>query len=106
MAIPVPQSVRMERTHDDRLRAARLSLEGLSVGDAVGNQIELEEAVPPWRYSDDTEMAIAIVETLGVRGAIDHTRDRPVRALGGLYPPARLSGGDDAGHARTGRATV
>jgi ADP-ribosylglycohydrolase len=26
---------------------------------------------PPWRYTDDTEMAIAIVETLGARGAID-----------------------------------
>ncbi|MCA8990044.1 MAG: ADP-ribosylglycohydrolase family protein [Planctomycetaceae bacterium] len=53
---------------------ARLSLEGLSIGDAFGQQFfypgVLETAspdrmpVPPWEYTDDTEMAIALTQTL------------------------------------------
>jgi ADP-ribosylglycohydrolase len=62
---------------------ARLSLEGLSVGDTFGEQFfgETEQIVPliadrvvpraPWRYTDDTEMALSIVEILEERGAID-----------------------------------
>ncbi len=53
---------------------ARLSLEGLSVGDAFGQQFFYPWVVeranrdnlpePPWQYTDDTEMAMAIVEVL------------------------------------------
>jgi ADP-ribosylglycohydrolase len=62
---------------------ARLSLEGLSVGDTFGEQFfgEIAQVVPliadrvipgaPWRYTDDTEMALSIVEILEERGAID-----------------------------------
>lgn len=62
---------------------ARLSLEGLSVGDTFGEQFfgEPEKVVPlivgrvlpqaPWRYTDDTEMALSIVELLEERGEID-----------------------------------
>ncbi|WP_437673604.1 ADP-ribosylglycohydrolase family protein [Sorangium sp. So ce131] len=62
---------------------ARLSLEGLSVGDTFGEQFfgEAEDVMPrivgrvmppaPWRYTDDTEMALSIVELLEERGAID-----------------------------------
>jgi len=63
-------------------RAAR-SLEGLSVGDGFGERFfgpedwareqVSERAWPrsPWRYTDDTEMAIAIVEVLAERGHIE-----------------------------------
>jgi ADP-ribosylglycohydrolase len=67
----------------ERMARARLALDGLSIGDALGqvflrqpgNPLMLLRArrVPdaPWRYSDDTEMALAIVEVLGQRGTID-----------------------------------
>jgi ADP-ribosylglycohydrolase len=67
----------------ERRRRARLALEGLSVGDAFGERffgppekviraIESRAiAGPPWRYTDDTEMALSIVEQLEERGAID-----------------------------------
>jgi ADP-ribosylglycohydrolase len=62
---------------------ARLALEGLSVGDAFGENffgsprivlrlIELR-AVPaaPWRWTDDTAMACSVFEVLAAHGAID-----------------------------------
>jgi ADP-ribosylglycohydrolase len=54
---------------DQRLSAARTALEGLSVGDAVGRNPTLVGS--SWRYSDDTEMAIAIFEVLREHHAID-----------------------------------
>jgi ADP-ribosylglycohydrolase len=62
---------------------ARLSLDGLSVGDAFGERFfgpssevvqrisrrQLPDA--PWTYTDDTEMALSIVEILDERGGID-----------------------------------
>src|SRR5215475_3908382 len=65
------------------LQRAELSLEGLSIGDAFGQQffgkpdimLALIERralpVPPWHFTDDTVMAIGIVETLRRHGAID-----------------------------------
>jgi ADP-ribosylglycohydrolase len=67
----------------DALGRARLSLDGLSIGDAFGERFfgpsgevvnrisrrELPDA--PWTYTDDTEMALSIVEILEERGAID-----------------------------------
>jgi ADP-ribosylglycohydrolase len=61
----------------DRIRRALRSLNGLAVGDAVGCALtnpgaaEPEFGVAPWRYTDDTEMAIAIVDLLATRGEID-----------------------------------
>src|ERR1043166_8134854 len=67
----------------DAIGRAWLSLDGLSVGDTFGEQffIAPEEAlariarhdVPraPWRYTDDTEMALSIVEILNERGRVD-----------------------------------
>lgn len=64
-----------------RLARARLSLEGLSVGDAYGQRFPLHLAVvkgllpsrslppPPWRYTDDTEMALSLVAVLRDKGA-------------------------------------
>ncbi|MCO5169726.1 MAG: ADP-ribosylglycohydrolase family protein [Planctomycetes bacterium] len=65
------------------LERAVLSLEGLSVGDAFGErffgparaiQARLESRdlpPPPWRYTDDTVMALGVVEVLARRGEID-----------------------------------
>jgi ADP-ribosylglycohydrolase len=56
--------------HNARLERARLSLEGLSLGDAFGETFFARPGVgrtlarPPWRYTDDTEMALAIVEVV------------------------------------------
>ncbi len=55
------------------LQGALQSLEGLSVGDAFGNLLTFQERavlekreVPngPWSYTDDTEMALSIVDQL------------------------------------------
>lgn len=65
------------------IERARLSLEGLSVGDAFGetffshpNVVDglIEQralAPPPWRWTDDTQMAISVVEVLERFGEID-----------------------------------
>jgi ADP-ribosylglycohydrolase len=62
---------------------ARLSLEGLSLGDSFGERFFLPPALaqslvekrvlpaPPWHYTDDTVMALSIVETLEIHGGID-----------------------------------
>lgn len=66
-------------TTDDRLSRARLALDGLSVGDAVGQRHfvpgmseQFLALMPvPWRYTDDTEMAIALCEVLARHGRVD-----------------------------------
>lgn len=69
--------------HADRLNLARLALDGLSVGDAFGQQFFAElpreiatrtAPLPPWQYTDDTEMALAIFEVLSGCGIIDQDR--------------------------------
>src|SRR4249919_1777369 len=67
----------------DRLARALVSLEGLSVGDAFGERFFLAPGLahslieqralpkPPWRWTDDTAMAVAIVEILGREGVMD-----------------------------------
>lgn len=64
-------------------RRCRASLDGLAAGDTFGETFfgpaksvvlrirEREIAPAPWRYTDDTEMAISIVEQLLQRDAID-----------------------------------
>jgi len=61
-------------------RAVRC-LQGLSLGDAFGQRFFRPDALariegrtlpePPWRWTDDTEMALSVVEELGARGTID-----------------------------------
>jgi ADP-ribosylglycohydrolase len=86
---------------------AQLSLEGLSVGDAFGEQLlhagkaarrlALDERVAPvgrtWMWSDDTAMAISIVETLAHAGRIepDDLAERFARRY--VMEPARGYGG-------------
>jgi ADP-ribosylglycohydrolase len=66
-----------------RWKRALVSLEGLSVGDAFGERFFVHPHMaqllfggralpaPPWPYTDDTQMALSIVETLKQHGAID-----------------------------------
>ena len=68
---------------DAAIGRAWLSLDGLSVGDAFGErfftlpELALERIsrrelpAAPWTYTDDTEMALSIVEILIERGSID-----------------------------------
>ncbi len=68
---------------DERLARAKESLEGLSVGDAVGESLSYQfyrcreicdfSVFRPGtlRYTDDTEMALALFETLGRLGGVD-----------------------------------
>src|SRR5688572_26848750 len=66
------------------IAAARVSLLGLAVGDAFGSMLEsfgpelarkaakrLISPKRPWRWTDDTAMALSIVEVLEQRGTID-----------------------------------
>lgn len=67
--------------HGERMARARVSLEGLSVGDAFGQWFFAPQAgmflrhreMPPrpWAYTDDTVMAMSVVEVLGRCGCID-----------------------------------
>jgi len=66
----------------DRWDRACVALEGLSLGDAFGQcffqgsdadeRIAREEPpLPPWNFTDDTQMALSIVESLGRHQRID-----------------------------------
>lgn len=67
--------------HLDRMDRTMTSLQGLSVGDAFGERFFCgmpewaiaNRAMPaePWRYTDDTMMAVSIVEVLQRHGGID-----------------------------------
>jgi len=79
-------SSQLSPDHGERLAAARRSLDGLSVGDAFGERffgnpeqvltmIE-SRALPgsPWRYTDDTVMAMSVVDVLAASRSIDCER--------------------------------
>lgn len=63
------------------LKASRLALEGLSIGDGFGDRFfdmtvtdRIHYRVPPdapWDYTDDTNMALSIYEILRLHGTID-----------------------------------
>src|SRR5947208_1997759 len=68
--------------HAARVERARLSLDGLSVGDAFGSQFFVPgvyqrcfatRLTPPglWNYTDDAEMALGILEVLERHGCVD-----------------------------------
>lgn len=68
---------------NEKMQRALLSLDGLAIGDALGEMLSYRyyEAAQmiredsmlagPWFRTDDTEMAIAVVETLRLAGAVD-----------------------------------
>jgi ADP-ribosylglycohydrolase len=84
--------------HLARLGRARLALDGLSVGDAFGERFFVNPAVvggliasralpaAPWRYTDDTVMALGILEVLTQHGRID--QDALARAFARRYVAA------------------
>lgn len=73
-------------TKEERLNRARRSLDGLSVGDAFGERFFATPSVvermievralpaPPWHFTDDTVMALSVVDTLEDVGRIDCDR--------------------------------
>ena len=87
------------------LERARLSLEGLSLGDSFGERffVPPHELIPlltsrslpppPWAWTDDTAMAISLVETLAAHAAVD--RDDLARRFAARYAadPRRGYGG-------------
>lgn len=93
------------RDHDARIGAARRSLDGLSVGDAFGESFFEPDLVrslrsgrrelpgAPWRFTDDTVMAISIVDVLSERGEIDPDLLVGLFAARYAYDPGRGYGG-------------
>ncbi|MEX0715497.1 MAG: ADP-ribosylglycohydrolase family protein [Planctomycetaceae bacterium] len=91
--------------HAERMRLVRLSLEGLSIGDAFGEQffhfpewIARREAPPPrWRYTDDTAMAAGLCRVLAAHG--DVVQDELARVFAEEYvaEPHRGYGGSVQG---------
>jgi ADP-ribosylglycohydrolase len=86
---------------DSSVRFARAcaALDGLSVGDAFGERfflhpdlassLLLDHALPapPWRYTDDTEMALSVLAVLRQHGAVEqHTL---ARSFAEHYNPSR-----------------
>lgn len=83
----------------DALTRARLSLEGLAVGDTFGEQffdvpaaalqrIHARQLPPaPWSYTDDTEMALSVYDALQHDGTID--QDALGRRFAARMDPAR-----------------
>ncbi|KFE71316.1 hypothetical protein DB31_3446 [Hyalangium minutum] len=77
------------------MERALLSLEGLSVGDAFGERFFLPPSTlvpmleqralpkPPWGYTDDTEMALGLVQVLEEHGRVDP--DQLARVFGARY---------------------
>jgi ADP-ribosylglycohydrolase len=94
----------LPRDHAARMELAALALDGLSVGDALGQtcfeqchhdsiQTDPEATAPmPWPWTDDTAMAVGIYEVLGEHGVVsqdalarrfaDRYRAQPHRGYG------------------------
>lgn len=89
----------MSRSTDLRLERARLSLEGLSLGDAFGERLfafddviqrileQREPPPPPWPFTDDTQMALSLVGSLCRYGAVE--QDWLARSFAEHYEPSR-----------------
>src|SRR6516164_8682080 len=81
--------------HPERVARARQAVDGLSVGDALGGQFFVPanqhllahpiRPVPPptWFYTDDTEMALGILEVLDRHGHVE--QDELARVFGHRY---------------------
>lgn len=74
--------MKLPEDHTERVERALLSLEGLAIGDALGERlaygcanarerVERGLAGGPWFHTDDTEMALSIFDVLKARGRID-----------------------------------
>lgn len=88
-----------DELHAKRLSRAALCLQGLSCGDAFGERFFLPDAVatslieqraipaPPWFFTDDTVMALSILETLAEHREIN--QDSLARSFAVRYDPGR-----------------
>jgi ADP-ribosylglycohydrolase len=95
----------LPQDHHERIKRAKLALDGLSVGDAFGERfftspatvesLITSRAVPrsPWYYTDDTVMALGILEVLDECGRIDQDRLAAVFAQRYQIQPDRGYGG-------------
>lgn len=91
------------KSQSSQSKRARLSLDGLSIGDAFGQRFffpgvvetadrdNLPEA--PWYYTDDTEMAMAIVSVLEAIGEINQPKLAQEFAKRFIADPGRGYGG-------------
>ena len=72
----------LPQNHSERIARCRLSLEGLAIGDALGEMLSYNYAkardradqgfmAGPWWHTDDTEMALGIYEVLYRLGRVD-----------------------------------
>lgn len=94
--------------HEARMARALLSLDGLSIGDAFGERFFVHpdrvnalidaRTMPaaPWQYTDDTVMALGIVEVLGQCGEIN--QDKLARVFARRYAAAPNRGYGGAAH--------
>src|SRR5947199_8312103 len=85
----------LPQNHAERMSRAAVALDGLSVGDALGetcfrthNWEAIQEdpratARGPWPWTDDTAMALGIYEVLYAQGTID--QDELARRFGARY---------------------
>lgn len=76
-------TINLPADHNERVERMRLSLDGLGLGDALGEMLSYgalnapkllaaNDLPPaPWRHTDDTEMALSIVDVLELRGELD-----------------------------------
>lgn len=78
---PPAEVFRRPADHSERIQRTLLSLEGLAIGDAVGEMLAyrhadaakiIERGLPsgPWFHTDDTEMALSLVEVLKLYGYV------------------------------------
>ncbi len=81
MTRPATRTATRPDDHDARMARARLSLDGLSVGDGFGQcffrpfvgKLLIRRRPPqtPWLWTDDTAMALSVVEVLDEHAAVD-----------------------------------
>lgn len=73
--------------HEERFENAKISLQGLSVGDAFGNALEVTQRVGrrihPWPYTDDTVMGVGVLTILARHGRI--VQDELAAVFGEYY---------------------
>lgn len=99
----------------ERLSRALLSLHGLAIGDGIGEMMFsrphqaydmiMQEALPPgpWWHTDDTEMAISIVEVPRLLGSIH--QDALARQFAGRYAREPDRGYGSGAHRQLRRTT-